>query len=95
MQHVKTRLFSPKWDFELLCYLTGGCLQLLLVFDILFMFLDYTNPKLCISVNAIVVVNLRKITVPRKSHLNVGFVLFKRILKKKFLYLFYFQNNLS
>ena len=53
MQHAKTRLFPLKWDFELLYHSTRGCLKL--SFDILFIFLGHTNPKLCVSVNAIVV----------------------------------------
>ena len=57
-----------KLDSELLYYSTGGCLYL--SFDILFMFLGHTNPKLWVSVNAIVV-NLCKITVLRKQQLNV------------------------
>ena len=68
-EHVKTRLFFLKWDFELLYYSTRGCL--LLSFDILFMFLGHTNPKLCVSVN-VVVVNLCKSTLSRKKQLNVG-----------------------
>ena len=43
----------PKSDSELLYYSTRGCL--LLSFAILFMFLGHTNPKLCLSVNAVVV----------------------------------------
>ena len=66
MQHAKTRFFSTSWDSELLYYSTRGCLQL--SFDILFMFLGHTNPKL--SVDAIVV-NLCKITEPRKRQLKV------------------------
>ena len=69
MQHAKSRLFSLKWDSELLYNSTRGCL--LLSFDILFMFLGHTNPKLCVSVNA-VIFNLCKITVSRKKQLNVG-----------------------
>ena len=68
MQHAKTRLFSLKWDSELLYYSTKGCLQL--SFDLLFMFLGYTSPKLCVSVNAIVV-NLCKIIELRKGQLKV------------------------
>ena len=68
MQHAKTRLYSLKWDSELLFYSTRGCLQLL--FDILFMFLGHTNPKLCVLVNAIVL-DICKITEQRKKQLKV------------------------
>ena len=34
------------------------------------MFLGHTNPKLCVSVN-VIVVNLCKITEPRKKKINV------------------------
>ena len=68
MQHAKTRLFSPKWDSELLFYSTRGCL--LLYFDILFMFLGHTNPKLCVLVNAIVLY-VCKLTELRKKQLKV------------------------
>ena len=68
MQHAKTRLFSLKCYSELLCYSTRGCLKL--SFDILFMFLDHTNPKLCVSENDIVV-NLCNINKPRKNQMKV------------------------
>ena len=68
MQHAKIILFSLKWDSHLLCYSTRGCLKL--SFDILFMFVGHTNPKLCVSVNAIVV-NLSKINVPRKRQMKI------------------------
>ena len=64
MQHAKTRLFSLNWDSELLYYSTRGCLYLL--FDILFMFLGHTCPKLWVSVNAIVL-DLCKLTELRKK----------------------------
>ena len=63
MQHAKISLFSLKWNFELLYYLKRRCLELPLI--ILFMFEGHTNPKLCVSLNAIVA-NLCKITVLRK-----------------------------
>ena len=68
MQHAKTRLFSPKWDSELLFYSTRGCL--LLSFDILFMLLGHTNPKLWVAVNAIVLY-VCKLTELRKKLLKV------------------------
>ena len=68
MQHTKMRLFLLNWDSELLYYSTRMCLQL--YFDILFMFLGHTNPKLCVSVNAFAV-NLCKINEPRKRQLKV------------------------
>ena len=68
MQHAKTRLFSLRWDSELLYYSTRGCLQL--SFDALLMFLGHTNPKLWVSVN-VIVLYLCKITEPRKKQLKV------------------------
>ena len=65
MQHAKTRLFSLKWDSEL-CINQLIRVDLKLLFDILFMFLGHINPKLWDPVNAIVV-NLHKITEPRKK----------------------------
>ena len=68
MQHAKTRLFSPKWDSELLFYSTRWCL--LLSVDILFMFLGHTNPKLWVAVNTIVLY-VCKLTELRKRQLKV------------------------
>ena len=68
MQHAKTRLFSRKWNSELPFYSTRGCL--LLSFDILFMFLGHTNPKLWVSVNAIVL-DVCKLTELRKKQLKI------------------------
>ena len=68
MQDAKTRLFSLRWDSELLYYSTRGCLQLSI--DILLMFLGHTNPKLWVSVNAIELY-VCKITEPRKKQLKV------------------------
>ena len=68
MQHAKTRPFSLKWDSDLLYYSTRVCLWL--SFDILFMFLVHTNPKLWVEVNAIVL-DLCKITELRKKQLKV------------------------
>ena len=65
MQHAKTRLFSLKWESQLLYYSTRGCLKL--SFHILFMFLGHTSPKIGISVN----VGLGKITEPRKKQLKM------------------------
>ena len=53
-----------KMGFVLLYYSTRGCLKL--SFDILFIFLGHTKPKLCVSVNAIVV-NFAKSLNPEKS----------------------------
>ena len=69
MKHAKIRLFSLKWDSELLYFSTRGWF-LQLSFDILLMFLGHTNPKLCLSVTAIVV-NSSKITKLRKKQLKV------------------------
>ena len=52
MQPARSRLFSPKWNSELLYYSTRGYLKL--SFDLLFMFLGQTNPNLWVSGNAIV-----------------------------------------
>ena len=53
-------------------------------FDILFMFLGHTNPKPCVSVNAIVL-DFCKITELRKKQLKVEILHdFKEFCKKKF-----------
>ena len=67
-QHAKIWLFSQKWESHLLCYSTRGCLEF--SFDILFMFVGYTNAKLCVSVNAIFA-NLSKINVPSKRQMKI------------------------
>ena len=46
MQHAKIRLFSLKCDSELLFYSTRGEGVFSISFDILFIFLGHTNPKL-------------------------------------------------
>ena len=52
------------------------------------MFLDYTNPKICISVIA-VGVNLYKITELRKRQLRLKILHNLKEFKKKLFYLFF------
>ena len=58
------------------------------------MFLGHTNPKLCVSVNAIVL-DFCKITEPRKKQLKVEILHDFKEFCKEFLNFIGFLNNLS
>ena len=66
---VIRRLFPSPWCTWPQALLAEIRFSVILLFDILFMFLGLTNPKICILVNA-VVDNLCKITELRKRQLK-------------------------